>query len=143
MSATARSRSAAVTTGEASLKEREGAVQSFQECGGVLVATLDSLSVGVTLHRARIVIMHDLGWVPAELLQGEARVYRIGQHWPVLSKWMVAKHTLDEMFVAAVRRKGDIVAEVVGDEQGQNLADALGVERVRANVEKLLRWARS
>jgi len=125
--------------------ERERIIAYFQaqpqgaEPWGI-VATLDSMSVGVTLHRARILIMHDLDWVPANMLQAEAREYRIGQQRPVLSKWMVAEDTLDELFVRAVRAKAPAMA-AAGDFSAETLADVLGEDEVERGVENLLRWA--
>jgi len=120
---------------------RESFIEQFQEVGGAIVATIDSLSVGVTLHRSRVVIMHDLDWVPANMLQAEARVYRIGQSRPVISKWMVAQGTLDQLFLRAARIKAGAMASL-GDVSGTGLADALGEDELDAGVESLLRWAR-
>lgn len=129
-----------VVHGGVSQSERENAVAAFQNDGGVLGATIEALSVGVTLHRARIVVMHDLDWVPANMLQAEARVYRIGQSRPVLSKWMIAQGTLDEMFVRAVKRKGETM-RVMGDAGGAVLADVLGEDELDESLERVLRWA--
>lgn len=107
-----------------------------------LCATLESLSVGVTLHRARIVIMHDLDWVPANMLQAEARVYRIGQTRPVLSKWMVARNSLDQLFLLATRRKAEAMSSA-HDVSAIGLADTLMPDELRDGVERLIEWARS
>jgi SWI/SNF-related matrix-associated actin-dependent regulator 1 of chromatin subfamily A len=44
-----------------------------------LVATIGSMSVGHTLTAAKHVIFNDLSWVPADNLQAEKRIHRIGQ----------------------------------------------------------------
>lgn len=70
----------AVISGKTPMDLRQRAVESFQ-AGHIpaLVATIGSLSVGVTLHAARHVVFNDLSWTPADNLQAEKRIHRIGQ----------------------------------------------------------------
>lgn len=132
----------AVIHGGVPQEEREGRIAAFQAgaCRAV-VATLAAMSVGVTLHAGRILIMHDLDWVPANMLQAEARLYRIGQTRPVLSKWVVSPRTLDELFVRAVRAKA-VNMQSADDFSADSLAEVLGVEEAEHGVESLLAWAR-
>lgn len=127
---------------------RDAVVDAFQQARwgvhprpgpAVIFATLGALSVGVTLTRARIVLMHDLDFVPSEMLQAEARVRRIGQDRPVISKWMVARGTLDEMLVKIIRSKADVL-EVGGDQEGHELAALLDQDWLRSEVSAFKRW---
>lgn len=69
-----------VITGSTPMEERDRIVQDFQAGKiSVLSATIGALSVGVTLTASRNVIFNDLPWVPADLLQAEKRIHRIGQ----------------------------------------------------------------
>lgn len=71
---------AQVITGSTPVTVRQKAVADFQL--GVLktiVATIGSLSVGVTLSRASHVVFNDLSWTPSDNQQAEKRIHRIGQ----------------------------------------------------------------
>lgn len=102
----------------------------------LLAATYGSLSVGVNLQAARIVLLHDLDWTPATLLQAEARVYRSGQTRPVLSKWILAKGTLDEYLANILLGKGETIAEILGDKEPQRLSEVLGSVRPESAFER-------
>lgn len=69
-----------IVTGQTPMEVRQTAVSRFQT-GSVsaLVATIGSLSVGVTLTASKHVVFNDLSWVPADNLQAEKRIHRIGQ----------------------------------------------------------------
>ena len=71
----------------------------------VLVATGDTLGEGVTLTQASRVIMHDLSWVPSEVLQREARVNRIGQDKPVVSTWPLLRNSFDVLLAQLLRAR--------------------------------------
>jgi SNF2 family DNA or RNA helicase len=123
---------------------RDASVATFQKYGGVIVATLDSLKEGVTLTAARHVVLHDLSWVPSDILQAEARVYRIGQDKPVQSTWLVADDTIDMLFAATLTGKASAMAETLGITAAQDAADELGLEdfsvasSVENEIERLL-----
>jgi SNF2 family DNA or RNA helicase len=69
-----------VITGQMPMKDRDKIVQEFQ-AGKIdyLIATIGSLSVGVTLTAANNIIFNDMSWVPADVAQAEKRIHRIGQ----------------------------------------------------------------
>jgi SWI/SNF-related matrix-associated actin-dependent regulator 1 of chromatin subfamily A len=103
-------------TGEDDLDVRERAVAAFQAGDGdVIVATLSALKEGVTLHAARIVIIHDLDWVPASLRQAERRILRIGQERPCISVWMMCRKSVDMIFAAMLLRKLGSISETLGE----------------------------
>lgn len=67
-------------TGATSMANRQLDVEKFQRGElDFLVATIGAMSVGVTLTAARHVVFNDLSWVPADNLQAEKRIHRIGQ----------------------------------------------------------------
>lgn len=136
-------------TGEMSQDARDGTLAGFIEraearAPTLLAATYGSLSVGVNLQCARIVLLHDLDWTPATLLQAEARAYRSGQTRPVLSKWMLAKGTLDEYLASILLAKADVIAKTLGDREPARLADVLGAVKPESAFERffddLERW---
>jgi len=136
-------------TGEMTQDQRDVTLTEFLRRAAdrepaLLAATYGSLSVGVNLQVARIVILHDLDWTPATLLQAEARVYRSGQTRPVLSKWILAKGTLDEYLAQILLAKADVIAKTLGDREPQKLSEVLGSVRPETAFDRffdeLKRW---
>lgn len=112
---------------------REAEVAAFQSGSfgsfgaAVLVATIDALKEGVTLTRARHVVMHDLSWVPSDVLQAEARVYRIGQTLPATSAWILARDSFDTLLAQALLRKGAMQSDMLGFQDTENAARDFGL----------------
>lgn len=127
--------------------ERDSLVAQFQAEGGVLLATLGALREGVTLHKARHLILHDLDWVPANVLQAERRVYRIGQTRPTFVTWMLASGSVDVLLAEAIAVKSAAASTTLGIESGTEVVEDLDLERfvsavsVEDDVMRLLaRW---
>jgi hypothetical protein len=106
---------------------RDGSVAAFQQNGGVLFSTIDALKEGVTLHRARAVIMHDQSWVPSDTLQAEARIHRIGQTHPCVSTWVMCRDSFDTILASVLVEKGEVIAESLGFRAPKQAADELGL----------------
>lgn len=105
-----------------------------------LIATYGSLSTGVTLTKANHVVLHDLDFVPATMLQAEARVWRIGQKRPVQSWWCIAEDSLDPMIFRLVQRKAPATA-LFGESDTRHLADFFGNEEMEHELAELYAWA--
>jgi len=103
-----------VVTGAQHQDDRAKAVEAFQCTGGLLCATIGALREGVTLHRARIVVLHDLDWVLTRLIQAERRIYRIGQTRACQSVWMLAEHSFDRILVPLLVAKARMSQELLG-----------------------------
>ena len=71
---------AKLITGATPLVDRDTYITSFQ-AGEVpaLVGTVRAMGTGVTLTKARICVFNDLPWDLSDLLQAEARIYRVSQ----------------------------------------------------------------
>lgn len=137
-----------LVTGELSQDKRDAQVRRFQQDGGVLIATIDSLREGVTLHRARVVVMHDLDWRLAPLLQAEKRIHRIGQKRACVSVWMLAKDSIDTLLAPVLVRKAELQAELLKLPEGMSaledvdLGQIVGRESVEEQVDRALRvWS--
>lgn len=108
---------------------RDAEVRTFQ--GGstptCIVATIDSLKEGVTLHRARRVVMHDLHWVPATMLQAEARIHRLGQTRPTVSTWILVRDSIDEVLAAHLTSKALVIDEALDDATAREAFDEVGL----------------
>lgn len=126
---------ARVVHGAMPLEERDQAVADFQAgLGRVLVATFGTLREGVTLTRAANLVLHDLDWVPATLLQSEARVHRIGQTEPVTVYWMILRDSIDDLFLQALATKSVAIEETVAISDGNDAVDALVASGVDVTV---------
>ena len=115
-----------LVSGDLPQAQRAAAIESFQQVPSgepaVMVSTLGTLREGVTLHRARIIVVHDLHWVLNHLLQVEARIHRIGQLRPCQSVWMLAKDSIDTLLAPLLLTKARYAEELLGITAG---ADAL------------------
>lgn len=81
----------------------------------VFIGTLATLSESVNLHRASNAIFLDRSWNPAQNIQAEDRIYRIGQTRPVTITHIVAADTVDERAVApALSNKEALRALILG-----------------------------
>ena len=69
----------------------------------------------MTLTEARYLIIHDLDWVPATILQAEARVHRISQTRPVTIYWMTAQDSIDSLFARVLLRKAQYLDTILQD----------------------------
>lgn len=106
---------------------RDLVVEDFQRNGGALISTLDALKEGVTLTRATHVLIHDLSWVPVEVLQGEARVYRIGQTKPVIATWALAENSIDMLLARVITEKARTMQEVLRIDSAADAVAELGL----------------
>jgi len=104
---------AQVCTGDVSQLKRDEMVASFQEHGGILVATYATLSEGVTLTKARFVVLHDLDWTPSTIEQAEKRIHRIGQNNACVSTWIVLRDSVDELLARVLEWKLTLNAEMI------------------------------
>src|SRR6185369_11932334 len=84
---------AVCATGEIE-KEKRAAILQGATCG---VSTIYAVTEGIPLTNFDCVIMCGLDWVPAKLLQAEARPHRIGQNRNVRVFYLIGKGTIDEI----------------------------------------------
>jgi superfamily II DNA or RNA helicase len=119
----------AVLHGGMTPAERGRVQHTFNERGGILLAT-DAASEGLNLHhRCRVVIHYELPWNPSRLEQRVGRVDRLGQTRRVHELALVAAHTAERLVVAPLVTR----LAVTGTTRGRML-DALTESRVAAAV---------
>ena len=105
---------AVAITGQTPVLDRMRMVSAFQDGKiEVIVATIGSLSVGVTLTAARHVVFNDLSWVPADNLQAEKRIHRIGQKNACFSHFIDATPT-DTHIRKTLYGKLETINKVIG-----------------------------
>jgi SNF2 family DNA or RNA helicase len=129
-------------TGDDAATERKGILDGAE----IGVATLYSVTTGIDLVGFDNIIFVGLDWIPATLLQGEARIHRIGQGRPVTIYYLVALHTLDEQVRERVIERLDVFAQVVeagNDTSGlsQNLKGGTEDEIIAAMIEAAMKEA--
>ena len=102
-------------TGDDTTEKRNALAQLAQAKGQGVVASIDSLSVGVNLQAvAEVGIFHALDYVPQKMAQAEARLHRMGQKNAVTWYWLAMKDSIDEVIVRTVVHKLDQWTEVMG-----------------------------
>ena len=82
--------------------------------------------------------------MPANVLQAEARVYRIGQDKPTTVTWMLAEQSIDVMLAHVLVEKSHVMAQTLGIDAAQEAMIALdlpafaGAGSAQADVTRLL-----
>lgn len=103
----------ALITGEASLKERQRAVDRLNtdpSCR-VLVGTIGAVGEGLNIQAADIVVFVNKPWVPAMIDQAVCRVHRRGQENPVHVISLHATGTVDDHIEAVLDSKKEVINE--------------------------------
>jgi len=90
--------------------KRAATIEAFQagELAGV-AGTIRGSSEGITLHRARLLLLVDLDWTPEANTQALKRIHRIGQRRGALVTTLVADHLVDRFVVHKIRRKQSMI----------------------------------
>lgn len=97
--------------GETSAQDRAEAIARFQgEClpndqANLFVGTQSAGGYGITLTAARAVVYYSNNYDLEKRLQSEDRAHRIGQTRSVTYVDMIARGTVDEKIIAALKRK--------------------------------------
>lgn len=101
--------------GEVPMNARGEAVRRFQEepsCK-VFVAQIQTAGLGITLTAADTAIFYSLDYSFANYDQARARLHRIGQRNSVTYIHLVARGTVDEKVLRALKSKRDVATKVV------------------------------
>jgi SNF2 family DNA or RNA helicase len=105
--------------GATSGDDRKQALKDFQDPESKVkffIGQPKSGGVGLTLHAATTVIYYSNDFSLNMRLQSEDRAHRIGQHHNVTYIDIIARGTLDEKVVEALRDKKNIADLITGDE---------------------------
>ena len=97
-------------TGDTKEEDVQSYIASFQNNSEtkVLVATWRKLGTGQTLTAANYMIFIDTPYTPAECLQAEDRIYRIGSNKKVFIYYLWCKDTFDERIKEIIETKSAI-----------------------------------
>jgi len=99
------------------INDRAEQVAKFQTNAAikVFIGQLQTTSMGVTLTAASVAVFYSLDYSFANYEQSRARIHRIGQTQKCLYIHLVAKGTVDEQIMSALKSKGDIAKLMVDD----------------------------
>jgi SNF2 family DNA or RNA helicase len=98
--------------------ERQQNIEKFQnddECR-FFVGTTQTGGYGITLTAASTMIYYSNGYDLEKRQQSEARIDRIGQHFPMTYIDLMVEDTVDERIVKALRKKVNIATKIMGEE---------------------------
>ncbi len=103
--------------------QRQRNIENFQ-AGKIPVLLIGTLAggIGITLTRASTAIFLEPEWSPADVVQAEDRLHRIGQVRNVHIIHLKAPGTIDDLFYDHLLHKADITAQVIdGKEQSSRM----------------------
>lgn len=126
---------AVTITGADNARQRQQAMDAFQQDPQVTVALCNLIAggVGLNLTAATHVLFQDLDWVPANHLQAEDRCYRIGQNRQVTVEYLLAHGTLDAYIARLLEAKLRLVQAVEAD----TVPDASILKDLQAELTRL------
>ena len=104
-----------VVTGDVSMKDRNAAINEFQNNPDtkVFIGTIGAAGTGITLTASHHVIFAELDWAPGNVSQAESRCARIGQKNAVLIQHLVVNGSIDSKIVKSLINKQRIIDEAL------------------------------
>ena len=102
-------------TGE--VKNREEQVSAFQNDPAVMafVGQIATAGLGITLTAASTMVFYSLDYSMSNFEQTKARIHRVGQRMPCTYLYLVARGTVDEKVLKALKDKADLARTFVDD----------------------------
>lgn len=93
--------------GRLSTKERQTNIDKFQNDPKikVIICNIKIASVGITLTAAQVGVVNDLDWSPANIMQSEKRLHRIGQKNNVRILYPIYKDSIDSIMYDLISNK--------------------------------------
>lgn len=108
-----------VATGNESLKERDEAINRFQNDPEIkiFIGSIQAMGVGITLTASSTVIFAEIEWRPGDLTQAEDRLHRIGQKTTVQSQYIVVDDSIDNYMIKKILEKMETIEKVVNSDK--------------------------
>jgi SWI/SNF-related matrix-associated actin-dependent regulator 1 of chromatin subfamily A len=117
---------ALLLTGSVPPHRRPALLEEFHRSEVPLVATLETGGESLNLQTAHEVAFIDLPWTPAAIKQSEMRVWRQGQHDPVVVTYFVSRGTMEEK-VAKMLLSKEIHNQMGGGDHADILSEIIGI----------------
>ena len=93
-----------------------------------MLGQIQAAGVGLNMTGASVIVFAEMDWVPANILQMEDRLHRIGQEDNVLVQYLCLKDSLDANITHALNRKVKVIASAV---DGEHQAEKEGAKMPR------------
>ena len=99
------------------VKDRDAQVAAFQDDPGVtvFVGQIATAGLGITLTAASTMVFYSMDYSMSNYEQTRARIHRVGQRQPCTYIHLVAKDTVDEKVLQALRDKANLAKALVDD----------------------------
>lgn len=97
-----------LNTGDTDIEKRQAYVNEFQsdkQENMVFVGTIKASGVGITLTKAKHLVFAEISYVPADIVQAEDRIHRIGQKADATIHFLIHQDSIDEDILKAVEDK--------------------------------------
>lgn len=101
--------------GKITLKKKDEAVDKFQndESIKVFIGNITSSSVGITLTAGDVAVFNNFSFVPADNLQAQDRIWRIGQKKPCTVYYQSFTDTYFDKMLDIVNSKENVINKIV------------------------------
>lgn len=105
-------------TGAETHAKRRRAIRAFQNdpWTRVAIGQTRAAGAGITLTASQRLLTVESAWTPADNLQVEKRVHRIGQHRETFVDYLTLQGSSDERVTAAVRQKARVANQILSTE---------------------------
>lgn len=111
-------------TGKDNKNQRQNAVDSFQEGKtNIIVCNLIAGGVGLTLTRAKNMLIQDFDWLPSNHTQAEDRIHRIGQNEDVFIQYLYSEGTIDEKMADLLESKLININKIIDGKEDEGFVD--------------------
>jgi len=112
-----------VIDGSTPQQKRQEAVEMFQDGKvQVFIGNLQAAGVGITLTRAKSMIINDFDWVPATHIQAEDRIHRISQEQKTNIYYLYADGAeIEEHLVNTLESKLRAIESIIDGERKKNI----------------------
>ena len=99
------------------IKDRDAQVAAFQNDSDVTVfiGQIATAGLGITLTAASTMVFYSMDYSMSNYEQTRARIHRVGQRQPCTYIHLVAKDTVDEKVLQALRDKANLAKTLVDD----------------------------
>lgn len=99
------------------IKDREKQVSDFQNNKDVMVfvGQIATAGLGITLTAANTMVFYSLDYSMSNFEQAKARIHRVGQADKCNYIYLVAKDTVDEKVLSALKNKADLAKILIDD----------------------------